>query len=231
MRRTDPQEAVCQVVNCLQAAIFAPPSERSHLLSQLRPIETVLRSPNLPFNYGFVVRQVLVVHLRRWIRQTMPEDHATFDPALHNLAESGAMTLPEAYRALLQALEAASSGAGRNPVAASQPDARVVAALSRIRESSRENIRLKLADIATGVKLSRWHLERLIKRQTGMRFTELTRQGRVGRGLDLLQSSSLSFKEIAAELGYQNPSQFNRDFRRVTGVSPTKWRSSRRRTF
>jgi transcriptional regulator GlxA family with amidase domain len=84
--------------------------------------------------------------------------------------------------------------------------------------------RLPLSEVANEVRLSRWHLERLLRQTTGQTFTEHLRLARLTIGAGLLRSSFLSVKEIAAQAGYGSASSFSRDFRRMTGVSPAVWR-------
>ena len=86
--------------------------------------------------------------------------------------------------------------------------------------------RPRLKPIAAAVGLSSWHLSRLVKSEIGRNLRDYVREVRVGRAIVLLGIPSKSVKEVAAELGYDDPGTFARDFRRLRGQSPTEWRRS-----
>jgi two-component system response regulator YesN len=73
------------------------------------------------------------------------------------------------------------------------------------------------------VGLSRWHLERLTKRQTGASLRQHVVSARLDRAIDLLKHGPLSIKELAFRVGYGNANAFSRDFRRSYGASPRAW--------
>jgi AraC-like DNA-binding protein len=52
---------------------------------------------------------------------------------------------------------------------------------------------------------------------------------RVERAKDLLARGNGSVTAIAAEVGYDDPNQLARVFRKATGMSPTRYRRERRR--
>ncbi|AXQ29813.1 AraC family transcriptional regulator [Solimonas sp. K1W22B-7] len=56
-------------------------------------------------------------------------------------------------------------------------------------------------------------------------FEDLLDNARKTRALSLLTHSDLPVDDIAVEIGYNNPSNFRRAFRRWTGVAPTFYRS------
>jgi AraC-like DNA-binding protein len=47
---------------------------------------------------------------------------------------------------------------------------------------------------------------------------------RIQRACELLKTSDNSMNDIAVKCGYDTPSTFNRNFRRLLGVSPYKWK-------
>lgn len=63
-------------------------------------------------------------------------------------------------------------------------------------------------------------------RDGGCSFQQLLEETRRRDAHDLLARSSLEIQEIAALLGYQNPANFTRAFRKWTGESPRDYRSS-----
>ena len=85
----------------------------------------------------------------------------------------------------------------------------------------------RLAELAADVELHPSHLCRLFRRQFGCSMGEYVRRVRIRRALDLLRRqprSSLS--DIAFGLGYADQSHFTRDFRRLVGVPPGRYRST-----
>lgn len=60
--------------------------------------------------------------------------------------------------------------------------------------------------------------------ELGTGFHEIVEQIRRGQAVEGLVAGVLSIDEIAARLGYSDPSNFGRAFRRWTGMSPTAWR-------
>ena len=75
--------------------------------------------------------------------------------------------------------------------------------------------------------ISARRLGSLFKRHTGMTMHQFLRRLRMSRGVDLLQSTALSVKEIAAATGYRSTAHFDRDFRHTFGIKPGEYRSNR----
>ena len=74
----------------------------------------------------------------------------------------------------------------------------------------------------SGLSVSR--LCHLFKSYTGMGPARYLKLLRLQRAKKLLEASALSVKEIAARLGYGDPSRFGEDFRRTVGFSPQRHR-------
>jgi two-component system response regulator YesN len=66
----------------------------------------------------------------------------------------------------------------------------------------------------------------LFKRHTGITMHQYLRRLRMSKGVDLLQSTALSVKEIAAATGYCSTAHFDRDFKHTFGVKPGEYRST-----
>lgn len=60
--------------------------------------------------------------------------------------------------------------------------------------------------------------------QHGMSFSDLLQQARIEMASDLLTNSDSRIIDIAYSVGYEDPSNFARAFRRVSGVSPREFR-------
>jgi AraC-like DNA-binding protein len=81
-----------------------------------------------------------------------------------------------------------------------------------------------IRDLATAFRLSRSHLQKKFKLQTGVCMGEWITEYRLQRAANLLENSNLSVKEIAYTIGYEHPSSFIRAFERRFTEAPTGYR-------
>lgn len=82
-----------------------------------------------------------------------------------------------------------------------------------------------MKDVAGALGMSYAHFRRVFKQQTGFSPYQYHLQLRVHRARELLRSTNLSVKEIAASLNFESPYHFSRMFKKKTaGMSPTQWR-------
>ena len=84
---------------------------------------------------------------------------------------------------------------------------------------------LHVSAVAQDLGVSTEHLCRVLKRHTGLTFVTLLRRTRVRAACRLLQTTTLSMKEIASRAGFSSASRFDRDFKTVCGVSPSEFRA------
>lgn len=84
---------------------------------------------------------------------------------------------------------------------------------------------LSLAEFAQSVNLSVWRLCHIFKSDVGMPPIRYLRLLRMERAKNLLESSFLSVKEIAFQVGLNDESHFVRDFKSTYGFSPALYRS------
>jgi YesN/AraC family two-component response regulator len=84
---------------------------------------------------------------------------------------------------------------------------------------------LQVSVVAQDLGVSTEHLCRVLKRHTGLTFVTLLRRTRVRAACRLLQTTTLSMKEIASRAGFSSASRFDRDFKTVCGVSPSEYRA------
>jgi AraC-like DNA-binding protein len=99
--------------------------------------------------------------------------------------------------------------------------------VEKIIQMMREDVRgeLSLGEFAQSVNLSVWRLCHIFKSDVGMPPIRYLRQLRMERAKDLLESSFLSVKEIAFQVGLNDESHFVRDFKSTYGYSPALYRS------
>jgi AraC-like DNA-binding protein len=78
--------------------------------------------------------------------------------------------------------------------------------------------------LATQLRLSPSHLQRLFKHETGLRMGEWLITFRLQKAAYLLENSYLSVKEIARAAGYEHVSSFIRAFEHKYALTPTRFR-------
>jgi transcriptional regulator GlxA family with amidase domain len=87
---------------------------------------------------------------------------------------------------------------------------------------------LALDDIARRVASSRRQLQRSYAEIGGTTFREHLTAVRMERAAELLGSRALTVREVAARVGYRQPAQFAKAFRRHHGVAPSGYRDAGR---
>jgi AraC family transcriptional regulator, regulatory protein of adaptative response / methylphosphotriester-DNA alkyltransferase methyltransferase len=83
---------------------------------------------------------------------------------------------------------------------------------------------LSLDDIARRVASSRRQLQRAYAEIGRTTFREHLTAVRMSRAADLLQGRPMTVREVAQRVGYRQPAQFAKAFRRAMGASPSAWR-------
>ena len=89
---------------------------------------------------------------------------------------------------------------------------------------------LSLDDIARRVASSRRQLQRAYAEIGNTTFREHLTGVRMERAADLLASRGMTVREVAFRVGYRQPAQFAKAFRRHHGASPSDFRSRTRET-
>jgi AraC-like DNA-binding protein len=84
---------------------------------------------------------------------------------------------------------------------------------------------LSLSKVAKAANISRNHLSERFKQVTGTNFVDYIARTRFEKACELLRDVDLRISEIAFAVGFQSLSQFNRVFRKLSGQSPTEFRS------
>lgn len=104
---------------------------------------------------------------------------------------------------------------------------RVRELVSRSLEDTRVAACPEITDIADHLHVSARTLMRRLKRE-GSSYQAIVDEIRAEQAIWLLKYSSMPIAELAARLGFEDTSSFNRAFRRWLGVAPTSLRSGRR---
>jgi AraC-like DNA-binding protein len=102
-----------------------------------------------------------------------------------------------------------------------QPDGRLRAAVGGLLASAG---RLPIAHLAEELSLDRRTLLRLFKNQLGLRPKQLARIARLGNTLLAVERGAFrSLADLACSCGYSDQAHLSREFRDLTGLSPTDW--------
>ena len=84
---------------------------------------------------------------------------------------------------------------------------------------------MAVTDLASRVNLSPSRFRALFTAQTGVGPAQYLQWLRLRRARLLLERTFLSVKEVMGLVGYNDPSHFARDFRRLHGAAPTSFRA------
>ena len=87
---------------------------------------------------------------------------------------------------------------------------------------------LSLEDVAHRVATSRRQLQRAYSEIGATTFREHLTRVRMQRAAEMLIARSLTVREVAYRVGYRQPAQFAKAFRRHHGMSPSDFRAARR---
>lgn len=101
--------------------------------------------------------------------------------------------------------------------------ARIDRALAMLRTADRP---VPVAALARAAGLSVSHFNREFREWTGYSPLEYQRRQRVARARELLADVTLTIKEVAARVGFDDPYHFSRLFRQVDGLSPSQYRDA-----
>jgi len=67
-------------------------------------------------------------------------------------------------------------------------------------------------------------ISRTVNAQTGQNISQWVNNARINAVCRLLENAHLSISEAMFEAGFTTKSNFNREFRRIKGSSPSEWR-------
>jgi AraC family transcriptional regulator len=84
---------------------------------------------------------------------------------------------------------------------------------------------IKLADLAALLDMSQFHFSHLFKQAMGVPPYQYLLQQRVERAKQLLKQTGLSIVDIAFLCGFNSHSHLSKQFRQLTGMTPTDYRT------
>ena len=99
-------------------------------------------------------------------------------------------------------------------------DSRLPAILEYMTDHLQEE--LKIGDVAAQFGLSVRNLSRLFN-ASGIHFCNYLNCQRIIRAIELASDGEKNMKQVAYEVGFNIPTNFNRVFKQVTGMSPSEF--------
>lgn len=84
--------------------------------------------------------------------------------------------------------------------------------------------KITLEDLAQKVYLSTPYLSRIFKEEIGTTFNNYLNQVRISKSKSLLQCDNLRLTDISIAVGFEDQSYFTKVFKRITGITPNKYR-------
>jgi len=84
---------------------------------------------------------------------------------------------------------------------------------------------ISLASVADELHLSKFHLSRIFRSETGSSISDYLAVRRIKIACRLLQTTTLSIERIGIEVGVPNASYFIRMFKKIVGTTPLKYRN------
>lgn len=83
---------------------------------------------------------------------------------------------------------------------------------------------ITVQEIAEEFRLNESYLSALFKKEVGINLSNYLQRYRVYRAMELLKNSDLRINEIAYKVGYQNPSYFTEQFKKIYNITPSEIR-------
>ncbi|NSZ61642.1 AraC family transcriptional regulator [Agrobacterium tumefaciens] len=112
------------------------------------------------------------------------------------------------------------------PPEPSEQDRDIIARVDRLMETHTlyRDENLNLSRLAKRLGLPSRQISGAINRSLGVNVSQYVNQLRIREACRLLEETDQSVTAIMLSSGFQTKSNFNREFRRVTGMSPVDWR-------
>jgi len=87
---------------------------------------------------------------------------------------------------------------------------------------------ISIDQLAKSCCVSKSHLQRAFRSSSGKTLVQVIQEKRVEKAKTLLRSSNLAIIEVAVETGFNNRQHFTETFTKITGISPSVYRKSKR---
>lgn len=105
----------------------------------------------------------------------------------------------------------------------------ILRALRYIENNLIQNI--SLADLAQEANLSKFHFSRSFKMHIGMSPKQFVTTMRIERAKSLLMHKDVSISSVALSVGFNDPGNFERHFKKMTGVTPSSFMNFKKKSL
>jgi len=112
-----------------------------------------------------------------------------------------------------------------NEIGASSPDTAGLVRRAQEMVANHLDRDLNGKEIASQLRVSREHLSRVFRQETGVTLHTYILQQKMNYASYLLKHSEYNVKEVAGQLGYDSPAHFGRTFHRVKAMTPGEFRA------
>ncbi len=85
---------------------------------------------------------------------------------------------------------------------------------------------INLTEMAANLYINPYYLVHIFKKEIGFAPIQYVINRRIGEAQNMLVTTNKSCSEISKLVGYDNPNYFNQLFKKITGVTPGKFRKS-----
>lgn len=86
--------------------------------------------------------------------------------------------------------------------------------------------KIRVSEVAKFISLDRKYISKLFKEIVGVTIQEYLISFRINKAKELMKDKQLSIGDISRSVGYDNPLIFSKIFKKVNGLSPSKYRDS-----
>lgn len=89
---------------------------------------------------------------------------------------------------------------------------------------------IKIAQMASMCGLSESHFRKVFEDSMNMKPNDYINSIRIMEACKIIKKEDISMEELGMKVGYQTPSTFNRNFRKITGKTPYQWKTEERQS-
>ena len=86
---------------------------------------------------------------------------------------------------------------------------------------------LRASDIAASCGLSESHFRRMFESSMNMKPMDFLNLVRIREACRLIEREEIPIRDVGYKVGYMIPSTFNRNFRKLTGMTPISWKKEK----
>lgn len=175
---------------------------------------------------NIAVLRARTVELMSYLTRAAVEDNPMLEPLIrmnHSWTEqlSIAATFEEISERLMASLDEFIDAVYMYGV--NRGNSNVRTAMDYVRQNYADPISLR--DVAKYIGLSSWRTAHIVKEHTGKTVMENILDFRIRRAQQLLARTEMKCTDVCFEVGFNDQSYFTRQFRKLTGVTPSKYRN------